>query len=325
MRFIKQTLTIVMLLMVALNFAIIASANDKPDYDKPDYSKDVSWSMVNSAPLKTFDVFFVHPTSYFTTDLGLNAPVTDPQVNAATDAGVVADTDVFANNCNIYAPRYRQTSIEVLKMDKEKSEPYSAQAQSDIVEAFKYYLKHYNNGRPFFLASHSQGSFILLRVLLQNQDIIPYEQLVASYLIGWTFTDDDLKKMKLPLAVRPDQTGGVITWNTVGKGGKSPVLLEGANCINPLTWTNSTEDAPASLNIGSVFDIKDGSMIKVRQFTSAQINENGGLEIPTPAIIDNLNMGMGKGVYHHYDYGFFHDNFTQNVMVRCNAWLSKKK
>jgi carboxypeptidase C (cathepsin A) len=31
-------------------------------------------------------------------------------------------------------------------------------ALDDVKKAFKYYLKHHNEGRPFILAGHSQGS-----------------------------------------------------------------------------------------------------------------------------------------------------------------------
>ena len=30
--------------------------------------------------------------------------------------------------------------------------------KADVFAAFDYYIKHYNNGRPFILAGHSQGS-----------------------------------------------------------------------------------------------------------------------------------------------------------------------
>ena len=39
--------------------------------------------------------------------------------------------------------------------------------RSDTFAALDYYFTHYNNGRPFILASHSQGSS-MLRIILAD-------------------------------------------------------------------------------------------------------------------------------------------------------------
>jgi len=290
----------------------------------PDYSLDSSWSIVTKNPDKAFDVFYVHPTTYGVAKLGLNAPIDNKDICEETDATVLSQVSVFKNECNIYAPRYRQVSIEVLGMSAEKGESYLMVAENDTVAAFKYYLEHYNNGRPYILAAHSQGSDISLRLLKKYRNLVSNDQLVAAYLVGWTFTDEDLKQIDLPLAVTPEQTGALITWNTVGRGGNSPTLLPGANCVNPLTWTVTADDEPASLNHGAVIELNDGIVAQINNFTSARINAAGGLQIPTPAIVGQLNMRMGKEIYHRYDYAFFYRNIIENVGVRCNAWMNRK-
>ena len=254
---------------------------------------------------------------------GFNAPIDDPAINAVTDGTVQSQASVFQENCNVYAPRYRQMSIEVLGMDETSRDKYLAIAEADMLRAFTYYLEHYNQGRPFILAAHSQGSNVVKRFLADHRDLVPDDRLVAAYLIGWTFTGDDLKRLRLPLAETPEQTGALITWNTIGNGGKSPVLLPGALCVNPLTFTAAPGEAPASLNSYALIDLKDGSIVKKPHFTSARINAEGGLEIPTPAIEGDLEMGMGKAVYHHYDYAFFYGNLVENVVARCKAWLER--
>ena len=35
----------------------------------------------------------------------------------------------------------------------------------DGTAAFDYYIKHYNNGRPFILLGHSQGSTVMTNLL----------------------------------------------------------------------------------------------------------------------------------------------------------------
>ncbi|MDD2236984.1 MAG: DUF3089 domain-containing protein [Kiritimatiellae bacterium] len=287
----------------------------------PDYSTDGDWSMRSAVPDKPFDVFFVHPTTYGTTNMGMNASLDDPENRQETDATVRSQVSVFKERCNIYAPRYRQMSINVLGMSDEDGKPYFDVAFQDVFNAFAHYMKYYNNGRPFFLASHSQGSDMLHSVFAEHRDLIPNDQLVAAYLIGWTFTDKDLEAFNLPLAVTPDQLGGLITWNTVGAGGQSPTLRAGARCVNPLTWTDSPGNAPADLDRCAVIELNDGSVTTMPYFTSAQINADGGLQVPTPAIVDLLNMNMGKECYHRYDYAFFYSNLVYNIGRRCDAWV----
>jgi hypothetical protein len=310
-----------LLIAIVLCFVSLARAANDPI----DYSKEASWCVLTKTPQKRFDVFFVHPTTYGTTKFGMNAPIGDKDIIAETDDTVLSQSSVFKNDCNIYAPRYRQMSIAALSMDDKKRAPYLALAVNDVLAAFKYYLKHYNNGRPFIIAAHSQGSNISLCILKKHRDLVRDDQLVAAYLPGWTFTHQDLKQIKIPLAEKPDQVGAVITWNTIGKGGKSPTLLPGAKCVNPLSWTTTTKEQSASLNLGAVIELTDGTTIQIEHFTSARINQAGGLEIPTPAIENKLDMRMGKAIYHRYDYAFFHGNIAQNVAARCEAWTNRKQ
>jgi hypothetical protein len=321
MKISKYLFVLYLSILVALGSSAGASAAGNP----LDYTKDSSWCFLTKNPQKQFDVFFMHPTTYGTKKFGMNAPIDDKDINKETDDTVLTQASVFKNKCNIYAPRYRQMSILALSMTDEKRAPYLAIAENDVLAAFKYYLKHYNNGRPYIIAAHSQGSKIALCILKKHRSLFRNDQLMAAYLLGWTFTDQDLKQIRIPLAVKPAQIGALITWNTIGKGGNSPVLLPGANCVNPLTWTNTTKEQPASLNLGAVIELTDGTVAKIKHFTSARIDENGGLEIPTPAIEDKLDMRMGKAIYHRYDYAFFYENLVENVGVRCKAWTERHK
>ena len=59
-------------------------------------------------------------------------------------------------------------------------------AYQDVKAAFEYYLKHYNNGRPIIIASHSQGTWhaeSLLHDYFENDSTLR-KRLVAAYLIG---------------------------------------------------------------------------------------------------------------------------------------------
>ena len=60
----------------------------------------------------------------------------------------------------------------------------------DVLAAFDYYIKHYNNGRPFILAAHSQGSNILINLLAGYMKDHPdvYSRMIAAYVIGYPVT-----------------------------------------------------------------------------------------------------------------------------------------
>lgn len=306
---------IIMLFSAAVPLMADAAAGQGPDY-----AQKKCWVRLDSNADKSFDVFFVHPTTYMDLKDGYNASLDNAEVNKSTEKTVERQASVFEETCNIFAPRYRQASIAVLKLDGQTRDKYLKNGMKDVRAALEYYLKHYNNGRPFILASHSQGSSVLLMLLLNHRGMIDDRKLIAAYMIGWTITEKDLKQLKLPLAEKADQTCVVITWNTIGDGGKSPTLLPGALCVNPLSWTTDRKDQPKTLNIYAKVLLKDGKKVKIPHFTSAQIGANGGLVIPVPSIIDEINMGMGPAVYHAYDYDFFYGNLAENAAVRCRAW-----
>ncbi|MCP4639669.1 MAG: DUF3089 domain-containing protein, partial [bacterium] len=260
----------------------------------PDYAQQENWIRCPEEPDKEVDVFFMHPTCYFSQEDGMNASLSDAAINEAADTVVEQMGGVFTGACNLYAPRYRQASIAVLGLPDEERDEHLGVGLADMVAAFGRYLEHHNGGRPLILAGHSQGSDLTLSFLLEHRDVVPYDRLVAVYTVGWTVTDADLKRMGLPLAERPDQTRCVITWNTISEGGDSPVLLPGARCVNPLDWSTGHDEVSAAANTYALVHLPDGSAERIGHFTSARIDAaTGGLVIPVPDIDSQLDHGMG--------------------------------
>ena len=296
----------------------------KGEEETPDYADPANWSVLCETIVHDTDLFFVHPTTYGPPSRGkYNADLGDRELNEKTDLETIRPiTQAFAPSCNIFAPRYRQLNIEVLTLSEEDRSRYIQLPVEDITRAFTYYLEHLNEGRPFILASHSQGSNVLQLILLSHPELFPKEKLVAAYMPGWTFTDEDLEKIGLSLGSNPEETGVILTWNTLSPGGPSRTLLKGARCVNPLSWTSDTKEYPASENRGARIFISRGKYLEIPHFTSARINSMGGLEIPTPRpeILEQLNMSMGKGCYHRYDYDFFYSNIMDNVAARCKTY-----
>lgn len=323
----KKLITSVILLSMTFLFSACNAKVTTSLPEGPDYSEDKFWSIKDENSTHKIDVFFVHPTTYGPPANGqLIADLNNHKLNKITDQNTVQwITAAFADSCNVFAPRYRQMNIEVLQRDDLDEQEYLKTPVADIKAAFKYYLNNLNNGRPFILASHSQGSFVLQTLLRNNPKLLDKNKLVAAYMPGWTFTDKDLSELDLKLSEKPDQTGCLITWNTIGPGGISPTIKKGARCVNPLSWNTETNVFPASMNIKAKIFLAPGKKLLIKNFTAARINEEGALEIPTPKpeILKKLNMSLGKEVYHRYDYDFFFYNVQKNVKQRCDAYLKK--
>jgi hypothetical protein len=92
-------------------------------------------------------------------------------------------------------------------------------AYGDVVAAWRTYLAKYNQGRPFVLIGHSQGSVHLIQLIARqietNPDVAKRMKLaiIAGFnvlvppgkLVGGSFK-------KTPLCSRPGESGCVITW-----------------------------------------------------------------------------------------------------------------
>lgn len=296
--------------------------------EQTDYSALKNWSKQSTTLEHDIDLFFVHPTTYgpATDGAPLNASLDNTALNSKTDQDVInVMTSIFSEHCNLFAPRYQQMSISVLSFPEDKQEPYLKIAKQDVQAAFDYYLKFLNQGRPYILASHSQGSMMIKLILTEQPDVIDRSQLVAAYLIGYTITDEDLIQMKLNLSTVPDDLGTVITWNTVEPNSPSPVLLPNARCVNPLSWSTNLVAISDQNHLGAQIYISPEKTLSVPHFTSATIASNGALEIPAvdPEIKNQLRLPMGEGCYHVYDYDFFYENTKQNVTLRCKKYLQK--
>lgn len=288
------------------------------------------------------DVLFFHTTTYTdpnyidpTTGSRRTTPVDSnkPPVWNQTIADAIAEksaapisnaqVSVFAASCNIYAPFYRQAAMpEVLQGDPVASERALSVAYSDIEAAFDYYMAHLNNGRPFVLAGHSQGSNLLLWLLERRMDTAAYrKKMVAAYVIGWSVTGDELDQYPhLAMCESAAQTGCIVSYNTQGPGAQFSMARPGAVSVNPLlmSWTTSAEVAPASLNLGAVFlPPIVGERMEVPNFSGA-FNQDGALILTAPPTTGPISNALQ--LYHSYDYAMFYRNLEQNAKVRIEAF-----
>lgn len=314
--------------MVLISIAVLNACN-KEDEDEEiptasiNYSIESNWVSFPNLINKSVDVFYVYPTVFGGTD-ALIMDITDDSLRMSVRNEFAKQIPVYENECNIYAPYYRQISFDVLSMSEEDQDKYLSIGYGDIARAFDYYIENLNNGRPFILAGHSQGSEQIINLIKEKfEDPELMNKLVAAYVIGYSVTDEDLEQCKwMKIAESADDFGVIITYNSQSETATgSPVLLTNANCINPLNWQTTSEYASKELNLGAVFFDDDGKIdTTIYQYTDAWIDDKGAL-VTNPPDVYELNIGnFPVGVYHKYDYCFFFNNLKENVSVRINSF-----
>ena len=254
-----------------------ATADDMADfYDTPlvgvanDYSYDDNWMIVPEEITKDIDTFYVYPTIVTNTAEGAPAivDIDEPVMQIGAYDTYIKNATAFEESTNVYAPYYRQTNMAaVADLRGQELEDFHKQEQrTDIYAALDYYFENFNEGRPFILAGHSQGSILLKIALEEYFRLHPeyYDRMIAAYLVGFSVTEEDLLNYPhLKFAERADDTGVIVSWNTEGPGNKDAdniVVEEGAISINPISWTREDTYAPASECPGSRVDDMAGAL-----------------------------------------------------------------
>ncbi len=211
----------------------------------PDYRKDSSWLCLPgrvdacSTPLPTTDLgpsgygartdraiakdppldcFYVYPT--VSSDPGFNSGI---EIGAAERITAQIQFARFASVCRTFAPVYRQMTVGTIAVYAAGADIRAAGelAYSDVLAAWRNYLETRNNGRPFVLIGHSQGSYMLQQLIAREIEndpaqkakmrlaIIPgYNVLVPlGKRVGGTFKST-------PLCSRSGETGCVMAWSS---------------------------------------------------------------------------------------------------------------
>jgi Protein of unknown function (DUF3089) len=132
-----------------------------------------------------------------------------------------------------------------------------------VKDAWNYYLKNDNQGRGVVLVAHSQGSFILNRLIHDEIDGKPIQsKLVSAILLGTTLAVPKGKDVggsfqHVPLCHSATQTGCVITFasfrstvpppaNTLF--GRVPNAAMAAACTNPAALAGGSGELRAYLD-----------------------------------------------------------------------------
>lgn len=291
---------------------------------EPDYSDMSNWiSLPKNPSEKAVDVFFVHPTTYFFPNTW-NESVAFAKQNPKITASMKNQASVFSSACNIYAPHYRDAHFKALGASEKSKNGALDFAYHDVESAFDYYIKHFNNNRPFILAGHSQGSNLLLWLLQRKfSDPLLQNRLVASYIIGWSVTPDDMKGHSFIKISRDSrEIGAVITYNTQTLHPAKSIVRDGAIGVNPLTMDDTQKMISKEKHLGAVF-FTDKGMVEIPNFTGAQ-TVNGALTVPHDLKSEYIQTAF-KGFFHSFDYNIFYRNIEDDVLRRVKEYLTKKQ
>ncbi|MDF3819997.1 DUF3089 domain-containing protein [Leptospira sp. 96542] len=268
------------------------------------------------------DVFFVHPSTYLS-DKGWNAD-TQASLIVYGLSPIKLQTTVFNGSAKIYAPKYRQATLYSFIDDSGNAEKAFLVAERDVENAFLYYMKHENKGRPFFLAGHSQGSMMLINVLKKHIDTKKYPNFVAAYLPGWAIKTSDFAHIKP--CNSPKETNCYVSWNSKKWGSQlldfslPPERYVGGSCVNPVSWKYNEETIEKEKHKGAIGINFQGT--KTQYVKTKCQGEMLWVDLPSDP---NFESRRGnKKNYHTADYNLFYMDIRENISIRLEQHLNRK-
>lgn len=336
----KSIKTWVLAFTLILGTAMVFSSCEKePTVETTDYSKAANWYKIPEIT-KDVDLFYIPATNYTFSSYEEGAPDFAPLDNEEFRAGVAAEYDAhasaFMESTNIFVPYYRQSGLkheeDCWHQTGDMLTALTGIPYEDASAALDYYFKNYNNGRPFVIAGHSQGSamtkLLLMKYFKEHPDY--YQRMVAAYVIGFAVTREDLAaNPHLKFATGESDAGVIVSWNTEGQrnvdeNAANMVLMPNAISINPLNWKLDETYAPASENLGSYMLNLETLQNEITDVgADAQVNVARGVVVTNPQCDPNpLTDIFGPASFHDNDYSLYYNNIKDNVAKRIAVYMA---
>lgn len=309
----------------------------------PDYSRKECWYKIPEIT-KDIDTFYIYATEYIMSSFEESAPdyasLDNAEMLQGAEAEYILHATAFEDATNVFMPYYRQAGMRYAGEINEKTGDINAalagRPYEDMTSALDYFFENLNDGRPFIIAGHSQGSAMTLFLLSTYFKDHPgyYERMVAAYPIGYSVTDKYLAaNPHLKFATGETDTGVIISYNTEGPenmetNAHNIVVLPGTRSINPLNWKLDETYAPASMNLGSRMVNEETGKPEITDVgADAQINLERGVVV-THAKGEQMDEEtakiaaefFGPDGRHGEDYLFFYNNIKANVAKRVAAY-----
>lgn len=284
-----------------------------------DYSNPAMWHVELNDNGDGADVFYIPSTWEFdwTTTDGRICHYADPTITKHHDDvenEMAAIADYMGDGQNFYSPHYRHITLDSWATLNEDtiSRRYNDVSFVDVRNAFEYYMKTCNDGRPFILAGFSQGGksvVELLKILTPEQR----NRLVAAYVLGYKVTPYDVAAASwIKAAQGADDTGVTICYNSVSdlKYVKPVVSSPNVMCINPVNWR--TDATPATLNDTITVTLSpEYNVLVVEGYDGSAL----------PNILDILNTGD----YHGAEPWLYSESLRENIHRRIQSFRQDSK
>ena len=323
-----------------------------------DYSKNTSWAALplmqddadmipkgergidqNNSPV---DVFFVHPTGYLKGD-NWTDPLEEKSATMENTQWMMANqASVYNGCCSVYAPHYRQASIySYFGSDELRAEVHNFVYQ-DVKKSFEYFIENFSNGRPFIIASHSQGTHHSIRLLAEEIDSSDlYPRMVGAYIIGGMISKDWMNNMvNIEVCESAEQVGCLVHWDTlnVTQINKEMPIYQNNICVNPITWKNEgslseLKDAKGAVYVSGKFLLgfsgDDGPTDQtftpleapVKKYVQAQCKDGALFASDQTGTTFQTFSGSG-GNYHGLDYALFYMDIRENAKLKVSTYLN---
>jgi Protein of unknown function (DUF3089) len=203
------------------------------------------------------DCFYIYPT--VSRDKGINSDLVPGREEVGAAMSQFAR---FGTVCRTFAPVYRQVTTSGIPMALAGHDvrPNFDLAYGDVLAAWKEFLAHRSQDRPFVVIGHSQGAIHAIRLIQQEIEGKPVAaRMLSAIIAGWAVEVPPGKIVggtfkSTPLCTREGQTGCVLTWMTfradspppagsfLGRAARAGMT---AGCTNPAALGG---DKPAPLD-----------------------------------------------------------------------------
>jgi hypothetical protein len=297
-------------------------------------------------PDAPIDCFYVYPTVS-------QEPTPNADMRAGTEEQRVARQQFarFGAKCRTFAPIYRQTTVAALRGAVPGADPKLA--YDDVLAAWRRYLAQDNQGRGVVLVGHSQGSFLLARLIAQEIDGKPVQMRLVSAIIPGADIQVPIGRnvggafQHIPLCKSAAQAGCIIAYSSYlasdppgagaffGKAG-GPGSVDA--CVNPAALLGA-DSLDAELpttgqvaeRLGTAF-VQDPGLIAAdcvtsgdRTFLAISIKQTGvGSQTLTRALgaLDARAPGWGL---HAIDVNLALGDLVEIVGRQGQAWMAQKR
>jgi hypothetical protein len=143
-------------------------------------SEPIGRQAVRRARLRRIDCFYVYPTISDQPAAAATRSI-DPELRSIA----LYQAARYSQLCRVYAPAYRQLTLAGLFGGLATPE-IARRAYGDVRRAWRTYLRRHNRGRGVVLIGHSQGTFVLRRLIADEIDgrRALRRRLVSALLLG---------------------------------------------------------------------------------------------------------------------------------------------